>query len=231
MKHNETQAKQYPIEINEYYSPGLNSLKRIYTQHPKFNGNTRLIYELLFDYWNENYGYAFPTQWELARDSGLSRGSVIKQLKLLEELGLIEARKSPLGDRKNKVYVIYAPLTTLEAFYKKFPEIKKQAQERIDKINAEEELLQRKWAQDKADGKKYTEAKKPEGPEHVEEVSDDSAEVVEQPAEPVESPPTVIEETESAEQVEAPSELVQPETTESPDEADTDDDEIDVGFF
>ena len=78
----EKEGKKYPFNITEYYSPGLNSLKRIYTQHPKFNGNVRLIYELLFDHWNAEYGYAFPDQWQLAIDSGMSVSPVGRHLKV-----------------------------------------------------------------------------------------------------------------------------------------------------
>lgn len=140
----EREKAKYPFEIDEYYSPGLNSLKRIYTQHPKFNGNTRLIYELLFDHWNAEYGYAFPDQWELARESGQSLSSVKRNLKVLKDLGLIEIRKSPIG-RKNNVYYLKKPITSLEEFYRKFPDIEKEAKERIDKIDAERETAFKKW--------------------------------------------------------------------------------------
>ncbi|MCM3732364.1 hypothetical protein M3196_11895 [Fictibacillus nanhaiensis] len=177
MKPNETQ-KQYPIEINEYYSPGLNSLKRIYTKHPKFNGNTRLIYEILFDYYNPDYGYAFPTHWDLARDSDLTRGSIIKQIKILEVLDLIEVRKSPMGDRKNNVYVVKAPVTTMAEFYAKFPDVSDQVKAKLAKIDAEEEALQKKWSQDKAKGKAYTKPDSPPEPEMVPtELPDDADEV------------------------------------------------------
>lgn len=144
MEEKEKKAQQYPFKIDEYYSPGLNSLKRIYTQHPKFNGNTRLIYELLFDHWNAEYGYAFPDQWELARESGQSLSSVKRNLKVLKDLGLIEIRKSPIG-RKNNVYYLKKPITSLEEFYRKFPDIEKEAKERIVKIDAERETAFKKW--------------------------------------------------------------------------------------
>lgn len=149
-------TSEYPFKIEEFYSVGLNSLKRIYTQHPKFNGDTRLIYELLLDYWNADYGYAFPTQWELSKYSVLSRTTVIKHIGILTELDLIEVKQSPVGARKNKIYYLKRPVTTLEAFYIKFPEIKEKAEERLTRIEEEEQKLQRKWAEDSKKGKVYT---------------------------------------------------------------------------
>ncbi len=131
--------QKYPFEIREYYSPALNSLKRIYTQHPKFNGNTRLIYDLLFDHWNADYGYAFPTLDELAIHSGLSKSAVKTQIKTLIELELIRKRPSPLAGSKNDVYILLPPVTTREAFFEKFPEVEAKALERVARIKAEAE--------------------------------------------------------------------------------------------
>lgn len=136
---------KYPYEITEYYSPGLNSLKRIYTKHPKFNGNTRLIYELIFDYWNEDYGYAWPTLYELARDSGLSLSGVKTQIQTLIKLDLIVSKKADVNGRKNNVYYLKKPVSTLEEFYGKFPEIRKHAEEKIEKIDAEERSDKSRW--------------------------------------------------------------------------------------
>src|SRR5690625_48597 len=150
----EKDGKRYPFEISEFYSVGLNSLKRIYTQHPKFNGNVRLIYELLFDYWNAEYGYAFPDQWQLAIDSGMSVSSVGRHLKVLEELELIKKGKSPTG-HVNNVYYIKKPIDNITEFYERFPEVEKKARERIEKIKAEKEKKLEQWSKnDKKAGNK-----------------------------------------------------------------------------
>src|SRR5690625_1715273 len=151
----EKDGKRYPFEISEFYSVGLNSLKRVYTQHPKFNGNVRLIYELLFDHWNGDFGYAFPDQWELARESGQSVSSVKRNIKVLKELDLIEVSRSPIG-RKNNVYYIKKPVSTIEEFYRKFPEIEKESRERIARIDAERDKAIEKWDKDEQAGEKYT---------------------------------------------------------------------------
>lgn len=147
-------VRKYPFEIEEYYSVGLNSLKRIYTQHPRFNGNARLIYELLLDYWNEEYGYAFPDQWELAIESGMSVSTVGRSIKALEDLRLIEKKRSPIG-RNNNVYYINKPIDNITDFYKAFPEIEKEARERIAKIEAEKQSKMDTWDKDKREGKPH----------------------------------------------------------------------------
>jgi|SRR5699024_4933245 len=148
-------GKKYPFEIDEYYSVALNSLKRVYTQHPKFNGNVRLIYELLLDHWNAEYGYAFPDHWELAIESGLSISTVKRSIGVLEQLELVKKRRSPIGGKKNNVYYLNKPVTTLEEFYKKFPEIKEKSKNRIAAIRAERERDMKKWNEDEKKGEPY----------------------------------------------------------------------------
>ena len=154
----EKDGKNYPFKIDEYYSVGLNSLKRVYTQHPKFNGNVRLIYELLLDYWNADYGYAFPDQWELARESGQSLSSIKRNINILKDLELIEVKKSPVG-KKNNVYYIKKPVTTLEEFYRKFPDIEEESKKRIAMIDAEMEKSLEEWGKDAKKGEAYTRRK------------------------------------------------------------------------
>lgn len=127
---------KYPFQIDEYYSPGLNSLKRIYTQHPDFNGNTRLIYELLFDHWNAKYEYAFPTVPQLAVESGLSESTVKRCIAVLVKLELIEKKPSQVA--QNNVYIVKKPVTSIEQFIDKFPEVEAHMQQRIAKIKERE---------------------------------------------------------------------------------------------
>jgi DNA-binding MarR family transcriptional regulator len=141
--------KKYPYEIKEYYSPGLNSLKRIYTQHPDFNGNVRLIYELLFDLWNPDYGYAFPTIWQLSTESGLSEATVKRCIKTLIKLDLIEKRRSSVA--QNNVYIVKKPVKTVEELIAKFPEVEAYRNERLAKIKASEEASKARFAKKKPD--------------------------------------------------------------------------------
>jgi DNA-binding transcriptional regulator YhcF (GntR family) len=145
----EKREKEYPFKITEYYSPGLNSLKRIYTQHPDFNGNVRLIYELLFDHWNPDYGYAFPTIWQLAEESGLGEATVKRCIKTLEKLDLIEKRRSSVA--QNNIYIVKKPVRTIEELKAKFPEVEPYMNERIAKIKASEAASKARFAKKNPD--------------------------------------------------------------------------------
>ncbi|GEM_PF-1647833 len=134
-----TPAKQgnnpFSIEKGEHYIPSLSSLVRIYTQHPDFKPGAKLIYDLLFDYYNPAYGYAFPTIRQLERDSGLSESSVKRHIKTLEKLDLVAKGKSKHG---NNTYVVKKPVNTLEQLYKKFPHIREKSEERLREIERKE---------------------------------------------------------------------------------------------
>lgn len=125
----------YIIGKGEHYTPSLNSLLRIYTQHPKFSPSVKLIYDLLFDYFNPNYGYAFPTIRQLERDSGLSESSVKRHIKTLEDLDLVVKKRSRYG---NNTYLVKKPVGTLEALYDKFPDIKVKSEKRLREIERKE---------------------------------------------------------------------------------------------
>ncbi|PBB05743.1 helix-turn-helix domain-containing protein [Salimicrobium humidisoli] len=124
----------YPFQVDEHYALSLNSMNRVYTKHPDFKPGMKLIYELLFDYYNPHYGYAFPTIPQLERDSMLGNATVKRHLRALEKLDLIERRKSPTHG--NNVYVVKKPVTTLEGLYAKFPEIQTDVEKRLEKIEA-----------------------------------------------------------------------------------------------
>lgn len=125
----------YKIEKGEHYVPSLSSLLRVYTQHPEFNPGVKLIYDLLFDYYNPQYDYAFPTIRQLERDSGLSESSVKRYIRTLEKLDLIEKGKSKFG---NNTYKVKKPVSTLEELYEKFPEIKEESEKRLREIDRKE---------------------------------------------------------------------------------------------
>lgn len=136
--------KNYPYQIKEHYIPSLNSLRRIYTQHPKYNGNVLLIYELLFDYWNPKYGYAFPTIWDLSRDSGLGESTVKRCLTVLGELDLIKKKRSKVAN--NNVYEFNKPVETLEELITKFPEVEEYHRRRTGSIDERERVSKSRWS-------------------------------------------------------------------------------------
>ncbi|WP_411953589.1 helix-turn-helix domain-containing protein [Alkalibacillus sp. S2W] len=131
-----THNNPYEIKTGEHYIPSMNALNRIYSQHPDFKPATKLIYELLFDYWNPKYGYAFPTMRQLERDSGLGYSTVEQQIRTLIKLNLIEKERS--AKHGNNVYYVKKPVNSLEQLYEKFPDIRDKSEERLQKIKDDE---------------------------------------------------------------------------------------------
>ncbi|WP_394136898.1 helix-turn-helix domain-containing protein [Cytobacillus oceanisediminis] len=136
--------KKYPYQISEHYIPSPNSLRRIYTNHPKYNGNVLLIYELLFDYWNAEYGYAFPTVWKLAEDSFLGEATVKRCIKTLEELDLIKKTRSQVAN--NNVYTFKKPVESIEELIAKFPEVEEYRESRLAIIRESEAKSKARWS-------------------------------------------------------------------------------------
>lgn len=136
--------KKYPYQISEHYIPSPNSLRRIYTNHPKYNGNVLLIYELLFDYWNADYGYAFPTVWKLAEDSGLGEATVKRCIQTLVGLDLIKKQRSQVAN--NNVYTFKKPIESIEELIAKFPEVEEYRQSRLAKIRESEAKSKSRWS-------------------------------------------------------------------------------------
>lgn len=153
------EKEKYPFKITEHYSPGLNSLKRIYTQHPRFGGNERLIYELLFDYWNSDYGYAFPTVNQLAADSGLSESTVLRCLKTLIELRLIRKERSNVS--QNNVYYVNKPVSTIEELIRLFPEVEAYREVRLAKLEEREARSMERLRSTKSEAKQPEEITEP----------------------------------------------------------------------
>ncbi|KXH83729.1 helix-turn-helix domain-containing protein [Sporosarcina sp. HYO08] len=89
------------------------------------------VYIRLCDFYNEEYGYAFPTipQLMLATRIG-SKTTIHKSIEKLEEVGLIRKSKT---NRGNNTYVIYKPLSKSE-LYDQVPDKVEQFKEFVDKV-------------------------------------------------------------------------------------------------
>jgi hypothetical protein len=72
-------------------------------------------------YYNEQYGYAFPTKAELALRLNCGINKPAKLAKVLEKYGLIKCvprYHAQIGS--NDIYYVYAPITSAEEFRKTF---------------------------------------------------------------------------------------------------------------
>lgn len=90
-----------------------------------------IIYMKLYDQFNEDYGYAYPTIPQLMVSTRIgSKATIHRSLKKLVEVGLIEKEKTKWGNNK---YYVYKPLTRKE-LYKRYPDKEKHFKEFEAKI-------------------------------------------------------------------------------------------------
>ncbi|WP_232696164.1 hypothetical protein [Brevibacillus daliensis] len=116
------QKRKKPFEPDLDFVKVHRALYTLYTQIPGFTADHVLMYIVLMDYYNTDYGYAFPTKWQLALRMNCGENKPSQTARLLESCGLIKVKS--LGRGKNHVYYVYAPITDPAKFYERFPEVK-----------------------------------------------------------------------------------------------------------
>lgn len=145
---------QVPNELWQLYARRLQNFK---AEHIG-------LYTILRDYHNseadDKGGYAFPTLYTLALDTGSSEDRVLRLLKVLEECGLVTKFRRK-NNYDNNCYIVNDPITTEEEFYEKFPEAKAYYEGLLAKMDGRK-------ANDKArKSKMYTEEQPVKGLEEV----------------------------------------------------------------
>lgn len=83
-----------------------------YIYAPKYKAEMSTLYGLISNYYNAEYGYAFPNVLRLAREYGKTEKTTRNHLRVLQELGLIKITPT----RGNNQYVPYVPLNRDELF-------------------------------------------------------------------------------------------------------------------
>lgn len=114
-------TKALPFKNELGFTAIPNEILRVYTKHPKFNGNALLVYMYLLDKFNIEFRYAFPTQDQIAEGTFLSRQTVNKAISTLVELELIVKRYN--SDFGNNNYMFNKPIYDEKQFSKKFEEV------------------------------------------------------------------------------------------------------------
>lgn len=112
--------KALPFKNKLGFTALPNEIFDIYVSHPKFNGNCVLVYMYLLHQFNEEEGYAWPTQDQIADATFISRRQLNRIIPVLESVGLI--RKLYNADYSNNVYVPLKPISSREMFEATFPD-------------------------------------------------------------------------------------------------------------
>jgi hypothetical protein len=110
-----------PFEPQTDYTKVHNALFQHYTKLPDFKADHIAMYTVLMSYYNEQYGYAFPTKAELALRLNCGINKPAKLARVLEKYGLIRCvsrHQAQIGS--NDIYYVYAPITSALEFAKTF---------------------------------------------------------------------------------------------------------------
>lgn len=115
-----TKSATLPFDLSNGYSVIPEALFEHYLKLPDFRLQHVVLYTRLLKYWNPQYGYAFPTTEQLARDLDCTEETVRKHRHILEKYGLVETEPHPYYG--NLVYYVKQPIENEQEFYSRFPE-------------------------------------------------------------------------------------------------------------
>lgn len=131
------QRRSKPFEPETDYVKVHRAIYDLYTRIPGFTADHALMYVVLMDYYRTDYGYAFPTQWQLAHRLNCGENKPGQLRKVLEACGLVRCETSRVGD--NLIYRVFAPITDEAAFYERFPEAREYYNKREQQFRARSE--------------------------------------------------------------------------------------------
>lgn len=121
------ESRRKPMQAKDF-TPSPWVFHTLYVYLPDFKANHISIYQVLYHYWNAQFGYAFPTIAEIQLRTGLSDRTVDRVITDLVEWGLIEVRRYKEGG--NNTYIVHPPIEDEEIFFKRFPEAAERKRER-----------------------------------------------------------------------------------------------------
>lgn len=95
-----------------------------------------IVYLTIKGYYNDDYGYAFPTVKTIAYDSGVSDKTVERSITRLKSLGLLTVKKTPQDNKVNNIYVPLEPIADDGKFNARFKGAEEDARKRLGTIEA-----------------------------------------------------------------------------------------------
>jgi predicted transcriptional regulator len=94
--------EKVPMEVFDYIQLGL------------ITHTDLAVYMKLYQYYNEEIGYAYPTVAQLMIQTNIKgKATITNSFEKLERVGLIQRGK---GNRGNNIYVVYKPLDKAELY-------------------------------------------------------------------------------------------------------------------
>lgn len=127
----EKEKKALPFETSKGFSAVPSVIFTLYTKHPEFDVYTLVVYSYLLSRYNKKYGYAFPSQDEIAYTLHISESTVKRSIKKLKALGLIHAGRN--SEFNNNVYYFVKPIEDEAEFFARFKEAEEAEREHNEK--------------------------------------------------------------------------------------------------
>lgn len=120
-----------------------------YVYLENFKAEHITLYSIIADFYNEEYGYAFPTVDTISLLYGKSNKTTSEHLRVLEKYSLLDIHKSEKG---NNIYIPILPLEQ-DGLFTKYPK----AKERYEKVVKAKEIERERSIQNliKSKGYKY----------------------------------------------------------------------------
>ncbi|MNC28891.1 hypothetical protein D3C75_771200 [compost metagenome] len=112
-------SSQKPFQSN-IFVPSARAFRTLYMDIPGFKSDHIAVYDVLYHYWNPDYGYAWPSSCDIQLETGYGETHVRALIKDLVKWRLIEVLTNPNGD--NKTYNLLKPIEDSTHFYRVFPE-------------------------------------------------------------------------------------------------------------
>lgn len=145
------ESKVFPHTLSKGFTSIPNAFYSHYVYFPGFTGNTALVYGYLIKLYNDDYGYAYPTQLQASAELNMSDSTFAKNAELLRDMGLLDIREhSQFG---NNIYIPLKPIEDEAEFFATFPqalEVKRRKLASIEKIKPKKAESKRKLIEKRA---------------------------------------------------------------------------------
>ncbi|WP_026574572.1 helix-turn-helix domain-containing protein [Bacillus sp. UNC438CL73TsuS30] len=109
-------------EKEKDFTMAPNALRRFYTRLPGFEAKHAFLWITLRSYHNDTDGYAYPSQDQLAFDTGTTPKTVAAWLEVLVDYDLVKIEKREQGSGLNNSYYLKMPIADEADFLAAYPE-------------------------------------------------------------------------------------------------------------
>ncbi|RDV27129.1 helix-turn-helix domain-containing protein [Lysinibacillus capsici] len=118
--------KALPYECDSGWVAIQNEALTLYPLHPKFNGNTFLVYAYLLKNYNRREGRSYPSIDNMSRTLNMHKDTISRCIDTLDSLDMIDIHRLGGVRRFNNFYTFKQLILDVKAFLERFPEARPQ---------------------------------------------------------------------------------------------------------